>query len=175
MRKGPRPNTSKPHKGDGHHIYPYLLRGLSLDRPNQIWAMDISYIPVAGGHMYLVAIIDVYSRYIVGWSLSNTMTAQWCRECLEGAIMRHGVSEILNTDQGSQFSSPEFSGYGCKYRNVEFLKSTREDVLDKSAQELNTIESDALFSRSLPVIPGNKDYFFISDIHDTLVSDTRWV
>ena len=90
---GPRPNTSKPHKGEGHVIYPYLLRGLSIERPNQVWAMDITYIPLAGSHMYLVAIIDVYSRYIVGWSLSNTMTARWCRECLEEAIKRQARQE----------------------------------------------------------------------------------
>lgn len=70
---GPRPNTSKPHKGENHSIYPYLLRGLSIDRPNQVWAMDITYIPLSGSHLYLFAIIDVYSRYVVGWSLSNTM------------------------------------------------------------------------------------------------------
>ncbi|MEA4980806.1 IS3 family transposase ISPpu29 [bioreactor metagenome] len=127
---GPRPNTSKPHKGEGHQIYPYLLRGLSVDRPNQVWAMDISYIPVAGGHMYLVAIIDVYSRYIVGWSLSNTMTTQWCRECLEGAVKRHGAPEILNTDQGSQFSSPEFSGYFSEYTGLMFSMDGKGRAID---------------------------------------------
>ena len=70
---GPLPNTSRPHKGDGHIIFPYLLRNLAVVRSNQVWAMDISYVPVNNGHMYLVAIIDVYSRFIVGWSLSNTM------------------------------------------------------------------------------------------------------
>jgi len=69
---GPVPNTSRPHKGEGHTIYPYLLRGLKAAYPNQVWAMDITYIPMASGHMYLVAIIDLYSRFIVGWSLSNT-------------------------------------------------------------------------------------------------------
>lgn len=105
---GPRPNTSRPHKGAGHAIHPYLLRGLAIDRPHQVWAMDITYVPVGGSHMYLVAIIDVYSRYIVSWSLSNTMTARWCRDCLEEAVNRYGSPEILNTDQGSQFSSHEF-------------------------------------------------------------------
>ncbi|MDD3189934.1 MAG: IS3 family transposase [Fermentimonas sp.] len=68
---GPRPNTSKPHKGNGHTIYPYLLRGLKVTRPNQVWAMDITYVSIEGGHMYLVAIIDIYSRFIVSCSLSN--------------------------------------------------------------------------------------------------------
>ncbi len=68
---GPRPNTSKPHKGEGHTIYPYLLRGIKIERPNQVWAMDITYVPVGNGHMCLVAIIDLYSRFIVGWSVSS--------------------------------------------------------------------------------------------------------
>src|SRR5690554_551349 len=72
---GPRPNTSIPHKGNSHSIYPYLLRGYKVNRPNKVWAMDIIYVPIDGGHMYLVAIIDIYSRYIVARSLSNTMTS----------------------------------------------------------------------------------------------------
>lgn len=108
---GPRPNTSKPHKGDGHTIYPYLLRNLEITRPNQVWAMDICFVPVAGGYMYLVAIIDLYSRFIVGWSLSNTMTAEWCKECARAAIEVHGEPEIFNTDQGSQFTSPIFTSF----------------------------------------------------------------
>lgn len=79
---GPRPHTSRPHKGEGHTVYPYLLRGLNITRVNQVWAMDITYVPLGKGHMYLVAIKDLYSRFIVGWSLSNTMTANWCRGVL---------------------------------------------------------------------------------------------
>lgn len=116
---GPRPNTSKAHKGDGHIIYPYLLRGVKIERPNQVWGMDITYVPVGGGHMYLVAIIDLFSRFIVGWSLSNTMTAKWCKECLEMAVLTHGAPEIINTDQGSQFTSPTFTQY------VDTLEQTR--------------------------------------------------
>ncbi len=127
---GPRPNTSRPHQGEGHAIHPYLLRGLSIDRPNQVWAMDITYIPLAGSHMYLVAIIDIYSRYIVGWSLSNTMTTRWCRECLEEAIMRHGAPEILNTDQGSQFSSLEFFGYFSSFPNLKFSMDGKGRAID---------------------------------------------
>ena len=106
---GPRPNTSKPHKGKGHTIFPYLLRNLEIVRPNQAWCADITYVPVGNGYMYLVAIIDLYSRYIVGWSLSNTMTAEWCKECLKAAIRTYGEPEIFNTDQGSQFTSPIFT------------------------------------------------------------------
>jgi len=108
---GPRPNTSKPHKGEGHTIYPYLLRDFEVLYPNHVWAMDITYVPVGNGYMYLVAIIDLYSRYIVGWSLSNTMTAAWCKECLDAAIKDYGEPEILNTDQGSQFTCPLFTEF----------------------------------------------------------------
>ena len=101
---GPKPNTSKKGKGVLHRIYKYLLKGLKVVRSNQVWAMDITYIPVQGGHLYLCAIIDLYSRYVVGWSLSNTMTSNWCRETLQEAIEKHGKPEILNTDQGSQFT-----------------------------------------------------------------------
>ena len=108
----PGKHTSRRHKG--HKVYPYLLRNLKIDRPNQVWAIDITYIPMRKGFLYLVAVIDLYSRYVVGWSLSNAMDAEWCRACLEHAIARHGRPEILNTDQGSQFTSEIFSGFVLK-------------------------------------------------------------
>lgn len=88
--------------------YPYLLNNIQIDRINQVWAMDITYIPMKKGFMYLAAIIDLHSRYIVGWSLSNSMSAQWCNEVLEQAIIKFGKPEIFNTDQGSQFTSDIF-------------------------------------------------------------------
>ena len=91
-----------------HYKYPYLLRGLKIERCNQVWAMDITYIPMKTGFMYLTAIIDLHSRYVVQWSLSNTMSAQWCTEVLQEAIKNHGIPEIFNTDQGSQFTSEVF-------------------------------------------------------------------
>jgi putative transposase len=103
---GPKPNTSKPAKE--HKTFPYLLRGLKIDRPNHVWAADITYVPMNKGYMYVMAIIDIYSRYIVGWSVSNTMDAQWCSKVLEEAIERYGKPEIINTDQGSQFTSDIF-------------------------------------------------------------------
>ncbi len=106
---GPKPNTSKP--GKGHKIYPYLLRNLQVTHPNHVWAMDITYIPVQGGFLYLVAVIDLYSRFVVNWSLSNTMSAEWCKETLEEAVAKHGCPEIVNTDQGSQFTSDEFTQF----------------------------------------------------------------
>ena len=105
---GPNPNTSKRGKGELHRIYKYLLKGLKVERCDQVWAMDITYIPVRNGYLYLCAIIDLYSRYVVGWSLSNTMTSDWCRRTLETAIAEHGAPEILNTDQGSQFTAHGF-------------------------------------------------------------------
>lgn len=102
-------HTSRRHKA--HKVYPYLLRGLTVDRPNQVWAIDITYIPMKKGFMYLVAIIDLYSRYVVNWSVSNTMDAEWCRNTLEEAIKSHGCPEIINTDQGSQFTSEIFTGF----------------------------------------------------------------
>lgn len=108
---GPKPNTSKRGKGELHRIYKYLLKYLKIERCGQVWAMDITYIPVQGGYLYLCAIIDLYSRYVVGWSLSNTMTSEWCRKTLETAIEEHGAPEILNTDQGSQFTAHEFCNW----------------------------------------------------------------
>lgn len=108
---GPKPNTSKKAKGKGHRVYKYLLRGLKIERPNQVWAMDITYIPVQNGYLYLCAVIDIYSRFVVGWSLSNTMTSEWCQETLKGAIEQYGRPEILNTDQGSQFTAYEFCNW----------------------------------------------------------------
>ena len=88
--------------------YPYLLKDLKIDHRNQVWELDISYIPMRRGYMYLFAIIDVYTRYVVGWSVSNTMTAPWCVTVLKEAIERHGCPEIINSDQGSQFTSVEY-------------------------------------------------------------------
>jgi len=105
----PGPHTSKRHKN--HAIYPYLLRGLRIEKPQQVWATDITYMPLPRGFMYLTAVIDLYSRFVVGWSLSNTMEAEWCQELIKTAIEIHGKPEILNTDQGAQYTSDIFSKY----------------------------------------------------------------
>ena len=96
---GPKPNTSKP--APGHKIYPYLLRDLTIERPNQVWAADITYIPIGRGFLYLVAIIDWASRAVLAWRLSNTMDVSFCVAALEEALARFGGPEIFNTDQGS--------------------------------------------------------------------------
>ena len=102
-----KPRTSIP--GKGHKIYPYLLRGLDIDHPDQVWATDISYIPMQRGFLYLVAIIDWHSRKVLSWRLSNSMDTRFCIEALEEAIVRYGTPEIFNTDQGSQFTSNAFT------------------------------------------------------------------
>ena len=102
-----RPNTSKP--APGHKIYPYLLRNLAVTRPNQVWASDITYVPMARGFVYLVAIVDLFSRRVLAWRLSITLSADFCVEALEEALARYGKPEIFNTDQGSQFTATDFT------------------------------------------------------------------
>jgi len=102
-----RPRTSIPARGAS--IYPYLLSGLAIERPNQVWASDITYLPMAHGFMYLVAILDVASRKVLSFRLSNTLTADFCVEALEEAMSKFGVPEIFNTDQGSQFTCEEWT------------------------------------------------------------------
>jgi len=101
-----KPNTSKP--APGHNIYPYLLRNLPVTRPNQVWAMDITYIPMACGFIYLAAVVDWFTRRVLAWRVSITLEADFCIEAVEEALARHGAPEIFNTDQGSQFTSIEF-------------------------------------------------------------------
>lgn len=103
-----KPNTSK--KASGSHIYPYLLRNLTIDRPNQVWATDITYIPMRRGFVYLVAVVDWYSRKVLSWRVSNTLTTDFCLDAVREAIHRYGTPEIFNTDQGSQFTSTDFTG-----------------------------------------------------------------
>src|SRR5947209_18978963 len=104
---GPKPRTTKPQPG--HKIFPYLLRNLAIDRPNQVWAADITYIPIGRGFLYLVAVIDWASRAVLAWRLSNTMDVSFCVAALEEALAKYGAPEIFNTDQGSQFTSAAFT------------------------------------------------------------------
>jgi putative transposase len=131
----PGPNTSQPHPK--HRIYPYLLRGVAVTRPNQVWSTDITYIRLPGGFAYLVAIIDWYSRKVLSWRLSNSMEASFCIDCLEEALRRHGTPEIFNSDQGSQFTSTSFT---------EVLK--REDIaisMDGRGRALDNIFVERLW------------------------------
>jgi putative transposase len=102
-----KPRTSRP--GPGHKVYPYLLGSMKITRPNQVWAADITYMPMAKGFLYLVAIMDWYSRHVMAWRLSNTLDADFCVEALEDALSK-GKPEVFNTDQGSQFTSEGFTG-----------------------------------------------------------------
>ena len=112
-----RPRTTKPEPG--HKIYPYLLRGLEITRPNQVWAMDITYIPMARGFVYLAVVLDWASRRVLAWRLSITMEASFCVETLEDALARHGKPEVFNTDQGSQFTGTAFTGVLAKQRHCD--------------------------------------------------------
>jgi putative transposase len=103
-----RPRTTKPEPG--HKIYPYLLRGMEIVRPNQVWAMDITYIPMARGFVYLAVVLDWFSRRVLSWRVSITMEAAFCVETLEDALAHHGKPDIFNTDQGSQFTGTAFTG-----------------------------------------------------------------
>ena len=102
----PVPKSSQPHPD--HKVFPYLLRGVVVDHPNQVWSTDITYLPMARGFMYLVAVMDWYSRKVLSWRVSNTLEAGFCVEVLEEAFRHHGLPEIFNTDQGSQFTSAAF-------------------------------------------------------------------
>ena len=109
-----RKNLSK--LGAREYIKPYLLRGLNIDRPNQVWCTDITYIPMKKGFLYLTAIMDVYSRKILSWGISNTLDAQWCIDVFKDAVDTYGAPEIINSDQGSQYTSSSWN------RNMEDLK-----------------------------------------------------
>jgi putative transposase len=106
--KVPGPHTSRPHPE--HRVYPYLLRGLQIKAPNEVWGADITYIPLRHGFMYLMAILDWFSRYVLAWDISNTMETAFCVETLDRALKCHGPPGIFNTDQGSQFTSEDFTG-----------------------------------------------------------------
>ena len=123
----PGPNTSRPHPQ--HKVYPYLLRGVVVTRPNQVWSTDITYIRLPHGFAYLVAVIDWYSRRVLSWRISNTMDTTFCVDCLEEALQRYGNPEIFNTDQGSQFTSESFTG-ALKARGIAISMDGRGRALD---------------------------------------------
>ncbi len=137
----PKRNTSKRHPG--HKVYPYLLRGKTIDRANQVWAADITYIPMRQGFLYLVAIIDWATRRVLSWRLSNTLTAGFCVEALSEALARFGKPGIFNTDQGAQFTSDEFlarfgkpgifnTDQGAQFTSDEFTKMLRDHGIEIS-------------------------------------------
>jgi putative transposase len=109
--------------------YPYLLRELQVCRNNQVWAIDITYVPMKKGFMYLCALIDVHTRYVVGWGVSNSMTAEWCTEIVAEAIARHGAPEIVNSDQGSQFTSEVYTGF-LKSKGIQISMDGKGRAID---------------------------------------------
>ena len=123
----PGPHTSKPHPE--HQVYPYLLRGLVIERPGHVWSTDITYIRLKQGFVYLVAIMDWYSRKVLSWRISNTMDTAFCVDCLEEALQRYGAPEIFNSDQGSQFTSEAFVGV-LKAHDVQISMDGRGRALD---------------------------------------------
>ena len=128
----PGPNTSRPHPE--HKVYPYLLRGVPVVRPNQVWSTDITYIRLAHGFVYLVAIIDWFSRKVLGWRISNSMEAAFCVDCLEEVLRAHGKPEIFNSDQGSQFTSEAFTGV-LKREGIAISMDGRGRAFDNIAVE----------------------------------------
>jgi putative transposase len=117
--------------------YPYLLKGISIERKNQAWEIDITYLPMKNGFMYLCAIIDIYTRFVVGWGISNSMTAEWCCDIVERAIRQHGQPEILNSDQGSQFTSELY---------IDLLKENKVQIsMDGKGRAIDNIFIERLW------------------------------
>jgi len=131
----PRPRTTR--IDPAAYKYPYLLRGLNIDRKNQVWAIDITYLPMKQGFMYLCAVIDIHTRYVVGWGVSNSMTAEWCTQIVQDAIATHGKPEILNSDQGSQFTSEVY---------IELLKKNEIQIsMDGKGRAIDNIFIERLW------------------------------
>ena len=142
----PKPRLSTP--GKGHRTYPYLLRNLEINRSNQVWCTDITYIPLGDSHVYLTAVMDWSSRYVISWRLSNTMDESFCVECLEEALEAKGAPEIFNTDQGSQFSSETFTGV-LKSHKIKISMDGKGRALDNVMIERlwRTVKYDDIYIR----------------------------
>jgi putative transposase len=157
----PRPRTSIPNHE--HKKYPYLLRDLEITHPNQVWSTDITYVPMPTGFMYLVAVIDWYSRFVLTWQLSNTLDGQFCLEALRLAL-RQGQPEIFNTDQGVQFTANDFTGE-LKAANIRISMDGRGRAFDNIFVERlwRSVKYEDLYIKEYPIVPalegGLHDYF----------------
>lgn len=157
----PRPNTSSPHPQ--HRVYPYLLRGMTIDHPNQVWSTDITYIRLPQGFMYLVAVMDWFSRYVLSWRLSNTLEADFCIEALEEALTI-GKPKIFNSDQGSQFTSPRFTDRLLK-EDIKISMDGRGRALDNIFIERlwRSVKYENIYINDYDTVPrltlGLTDYF----------------
>jgi putative transposase len=145
----PRPSTA----GKGHRIYPYLLRGVKVVRPDQVWSTDITYVPMASGFMYLAAVIDWFSRYVITWRLSNTLDGGFCLEMLEDAL-RAGTPEVFNTDQGVQFTAAAFTGR-LETAGVAVSMDGRGRALDNVFVERlwRTVKYEDIYIRGYEAVP----------------------
>jgi putative transposase len=158
----PGPNTSLPHPQ--HKIYPYLLRGVNVTRPNQVWSTDITYIRLARGFAYLAAVIDWYSRKVLAWQLSNTLDSGFCVDCLEQSLRAYGIPEIFNTDQGCQFTSDAFTGV-LKLHGISISMDGRGRALDNIFVERlwRSVKHEDVYLKGYVSMPelqlGLTDYF----------------
>jgi putative transposase len=158
----PGPNTSRPHPE--HKIYPYLLRGVAVIRPNQVWSTDITYIRLERGFVYLTAVIDWYSRKVLTWQVSNTLDGSFCIECLERALRRFGTPEIFNTDQGCQYTSDQFTGV-LKAHGIAISMDGRGRALDNIFVERlwRTVKYEDIYLKGYVTVPelmlGLTEYF----------------
>ncbi|NDB69208.1 MAG: IS3 family transposase [Methylocystaceae bacterium] len=163
-----RPNTSKP--AQGHKIYPYLLRNLVVDRPNQVWAMDITYIPMARGFVYLAAVVDWFSRKVLSWRLSITLETEFCLEAVEEALARYGKPEIFNTDQGSQFTSIAFTDLLTKH-DIKISMDGKGSWWDNVFVERlwRTIKYEEVYLRAYNNVPEARSSLgqYIDDFYNT--------
>lgn len=176
----PKKNTSK--RNPEHPVYPYLLRDVIVTRPNQVWSMDITYIRLGKGFVYLAAVVDWYSRYVIAWRLSNTLTADFCVECLEDAL-QYGKPEIFNTDQGCQFTSQEFTSVLLD-RGIQISMDGRGRALDNIFVERlwRTVKYEDVYLKGYQTIPetqaGLRDYFDYYNMqrrHSSLDYKTPWM
>ena len=158
----PGPDTSRPHPQ--HKVYPYLLRGVEVDRPNQVWSADITYIRLARGFVYLVAVIDWYSRKVLAWRVSNTLDSGFCVDCLGQALRTHGIPEIFNSDQGCQFTAEAFTGV-LKGHGIDISMDGRGRALDNIFVERlwRSVKYEDVYLKGYAGVPelllGLADYF----------------
>jgi len=176
----PKPNLSRPHPEN--RIYPYLLRDLDVMRPNQVWCADITYIRLAWGFAYLVAIVDWYSRCVLSWRLSNTLEADFCVEALREAVGKYGVPDVFNTDQGTQFTSQEFINVLVS-NNISISMDGRGRCLDNIFVERlwRTVKYENVYLKGYQTIPeartGLTEYFEFYNkerYHQSLDNKTPW-
>jgi len=176
----PRRNTSKPYPG--HPVYPYLLRGVNITRTNQVWSMDITYLRLRQGFVYLAAVMDWKSRYVLAWKISNTLTSDFCVEALKEAL-EYGTPEIFNTDQGSQFTSEDFVRV-LKDRGIQISMDGRGRALDNIFVERlwRSVKYENVYLKGYETIPdaetGLKEYFDFYNLqrhHQSLAYKTPWL